>query len=129
MIQRRVEKLEVPNEDGLGDGEGNSTVTICIECGRGNPDSNRFCSQCGAALETEKRSSGGTTPAKGAKPSAGKGTPGKSIRSDYPRIVAHVPNKKRKKVLKIHADFDPKYKSIKKTPKKSPTKRVARKRI
>ncbi len=105
-------------------------MTICIECGRGNPDSNRFCSQCGTALETEKRSSGGTTPAKGAKPSAGKGSPGKSISSDYPRTVGHVSKKKRKKVLKIHRDFDPKYKSIKKkTPKKSPTKRVARKRI
>jgi 23S rRNA A2030 N6-methylase RlmJ len=49
---------------------------------------------------------------------------------DHSRTVAHVPKKKRKRVLKIDPNFDPKlrYKSIKKkTAKKGPAKRGARK--
>jgi len=103
---------------------------LCRLCNTSNPDSNLRCYQCGAPLATEKPSSSLARPAKGGGKSSGKGSPSKSISMDHSRTVAHVPKKKRKRVLKIDPNFDPKlrYKSIKKkTAKKGPAKRGARK--
>jgi len=105
---------------------------ICRYCDASNLDSSLRCDQCGALLATEKPSSA-VRSAKGGKSSGGKLSTGKSISSPYPRVVAHVAKKKRKKKvlgIQIKTDFDPRLggrKSIKK--KLGSTKRVARKLI
>ena len=102
----------------------------CQVCGASNPDSSIHCYRCGATLATEKPSRA-TRPAKGGGKLSGKGLPGKSISSDYPRPVAHKPKKKKlKKRFAIAGIFGstPGYKSTKKkSAKKGPTKRGPRK--